>query len=260
MDVTVNVRSPGWDNQDLDAFEFVSDYDATGLTNKYNGHGLGVPLIAIRGKREESESAATYYPDGLSFPVSAFLRMVGQQPSTVAGQPGRLKASLELYDPLVVSDIRVAGRMVPLETDLTTPLAYFLGQPQFNDSDLSTLGLLRPDRAAGLRGLYMMEPFQPNKIPVVMVHGLWSSPVTWMQMYNDLRADPEIRQQYQFWFYMYPTGQPFWISAREMRQDMAQVRAKLDPYQHHPAFPWRNPCRGAATGARPEPGPGICRS
>ncbi|MCA9248571.1 MAG: hypothetical protein KDA42_15705 [Planctomycetales bacterium] len=236
MDVTVVVRSPGWRDEDFDSFEFVSDYETKGLSNHYVDHGLGVPLIALRGKRNQDESAEEFYPPGLSFPVSAFLRMVGQQPSAVAGAPGRLKATLELYDPLVVSDIQVADRMVPLETDLTTPLAYFLGQPQFNDSDLSTLGLLRPDRAAGLRGLYMLEPFQADKVPVVMVHGLWSSPVTWMQMYNDLRADPEVRRNYQFWFYMYPTGQPFWLSARQMRQDMALARAKLDPYQHHPAL------------------------
>ena len=36
----------------------------------------------------------------------------------------------------------------------------------------------------------MLEPYDPNKMPVVMVHGLWSSPVTWMEMFNDLRSDP----------------------------------------------------------------------
>ena len=33
--------------------------------------------------------------------------------------------------------------------------------------------------------------------PVVMVHGLWSSPITWMEMYNDLRSDPQVRQSWQ---------------------------------------------------------------
>lgn len=75
----------------------------------------------------------------------------------------------------------------------------------------------------------MVEPYDPNKIPVVMVHGLWSSPTTWMEMFNDLRSFPEIRARYQFWFYLYPTGQPFWVSAAQMRGDLASVRQNLDP-------------------------------
>jgi pimeloyl-ACP methyl ester carboxylesterase len=64
---------------------------------------------------------------------------------------------------------------------------------------------------------------------VVMVHGLWSSPLTWMHMFNDLRSFPEVRERYQFWFYLYPTGQPFWISATQMRNDLAAVRERFDP-------------------------------
>ncbi len=82
----------------------------------------------------------------------------------------------------------------------------------------------------------MLEPFDPEKMPVVMVHGLWSSPITWMEMYNDLRSDPLVRQHYQFWFYMYPTGQPFWVSATQMREDLAVMRRALDPSRASPAL------------------------
>jgi pimeloyl-ACP methyl ester carboxylesterase len=95
---------------------------------------------------------------------------------------------------------------------------------------------LHPEEAEQLTGLYMLEPFQPDKIPVVMVHGLWSTPVTWMEMFNDLRSDPAIREHYQFWFYMYPSGQPFWFSAARMRDDLAHMRAALDPGRRHPAL------------------------
>jgi hypothetical protein len=55
-------------------------------------------------------------------------------------------------------------------------------------------------------------------------------------MFNDLRGDPEIRKHYQFWFYLYPTGQPFWQSATRLRGDLAQGRAVLDPQHRDPAF------------------------
>jgi pimeloyl-ACP methyl ester carboxylesterase len=143
---------------------------------------------------------------------------------------------LELYNPLEQKSIDIASRDIPLEADLSTPLAYFLNQPQFQDRDLSTRGLLHPGRATSVQGLYMLEPFDSQKMPVVMVHGLWSSPITWMEMYNDLRSDPLVRQHYQFWFYMYPTGQPFWLSATQMREDLAVMRRALDPSRQYPAL------------------------
>ena len=82
----------------------------------------------------------------------------------------------------------------------------------------------------------MVEPFDPNKIPVLMVHGLWSSPMTWMEMFNDLLAYPEIRSNYQFWFYLYPTGQPFWNSANQLRDDLTELRQSLDPGHSNPIF------------------------
>ena len=48
--------------------------------------------------------------------------------------------------------------------------------------------------------------------------------MTWMEMFNDLRSSPDIRRHYQFWFYLYPTGQPFWLSAAQLRRDLAEVR------------------------------------
>ncbi|MCE9528050.1 MAG: hypothetical protein K8R36_18575 [Planctomycetales bacterium] len=138
---------------------------------------------------------------------------------------------LELHDPLHATNLNVGDRLVPLETDLTTPLAYFLGNPAFQATDISNSGLFRPGGATEtkIKGMYMVEPYDPNKIPVVMVHGLWSSPTTWMEMFNDLRSFPEIRDRFQFWFYLYPTGQPFWVSAAQMRDELAEVRQTLDP-------------------------------
>ena len=138
----------------------------------------------------------------------------------------------------------VAGRNVPLESDLTTPLAYFLSRPEMGD--LATIGLLDPDKLleAGrarrpprpVMGLYMVQPYEPGKIPVLMVHGLWSSPMTWMEMFNDLRSLPAIRDRYQFWFYLYPSSQPFWLSAAQLRRDLAQARRTLDPDHREPAL------------------------
>jgi pimeloyl-ACP methyl ester carboxylesterase len=247
FDIVMN--STGWHAGDIERLEFVSDYKVQGLQNHYHTYGLGVPLIAVRRSHSDEDPAEHFYPQNVSFPLTAFLRVnraegeysakrspAAATSAPLVSDPTAPQFVLELHDPLDRQSIDVAGRGVPLEADLSTPLAYFLNHPQFQDLELSNVGLLRPDEAKELQGLYMLEPFDPNKMPVVMVHGLWSSPITWMEMYNDLRSDPLVRQHYQFWFYMYPTGQPFWLSATQMREDLALMRRELDPARQSPAL------------------------
>jgi pimeloyl-ACP methyl ester carboxylesterase len=236
-DITCVLRGGNWQPQDFERFEFVSDYEMRGLKNLYLTHGLGVPLIAVRRSYASEPAAARYYPSDLSFPVTAFLR-----PVPLGGEVGRNQGLLELYDPLVTTDTRVGHLHVPLESDLTTPLAYFLSKVPLET--LATVGLLqpeklldpRPGRQTTIKGLYMVQPYEPGKIPVLFVHGLWSSPMTWMEMFNDLRSSPDIRRHYQFWFYLYPTDQPFWLSAAQLRRDLAEVRQVLDPQHREPAL------------------------
>jgi pimeloyl-ACP methyl ester carboxylesterase len=96
--------------------------------------------------------------------------------------------------------------------------------------------LIRPDLAEHVEGLYMVQPYDPDRIPVLMVHGFWSSPLTWMEMFNDLQADPEIRRRYQFWFYLYPTGESVAFAAARLRDELQAVRQVCDPEHENSRF------------------------
>lgn len=234
LHIHVAARGP-WRNEDFDRLEFVNDYEiTTGLSNHHHTYGLGVPLIVVRRKPEEASPTEKYYPPGLSFAATAFLRVMPDTPEDAAA--GIHRCLLELHDPLWSHDITVSNRLVPLETDLSTPLAHFLDDPAFRERSDATLGLMYVGEAneKGLKGLYMLEPYDPKRIPVIMVHGLWSSPTTWMEMFNDLRFFPEIRGRFQFWFFQYPSGQPFWISASQLRETLAELRQTLDPERRNP--------------------------
>jgi len=214
-----------WANEDFLKFEFVSDFNTQGLRNVHHTYGLGVPLIAIRKSSDSRRPDEQYYPADLSMPLTAFVRTSVETP-----QPDDQQSfDVQLVDPLEKTEVRIADRFAPLESDITTPLAYYLDDPLLDANWFATAALLRGDFARQFGGLYMLEPYDPTKIPVVMVHGFWSSPMTWTEMFNDLRADKSIRDNYQFWFYLYPSGQPFWFSARQMRQDLTEVRQALDP-------------------------------
>jgi hypothetical protein len=227
--IGVELHSRRWRQEDFQRFEFAEDFQVLGLRNHYHKSGVGVPLIAIRMHPNRDDISDKYYPRKLCYPLTAIVRV--EEHTVAAGSPHHSQASqehtpvrlvLELHDPMDHEAFELAGKRTQLESDLTTPLAYYLDQPELHESDVSTIGLLQPDRVEQLQGLYMLEPFDPNRIPVVMVHGLWSSPATWMEMFNDLRSDPRVSSRYQFWFYLYPTGTPFWVSAARMRTDLIE--------------------------------------
>ena len=215
-----------WKPDEFDHYEFVSDYAIETLRNRHTTYGLGVPLIAVRKDAEKENAQEQYYAEGISYSVTALMRCL-EVPDD-EGSGSSTTCVLEFFDPLKANQVLLANDWVPLETDLSTPLAFFLDSPEFQKRNQATEGLLNPAHSQSKRGLYMLEPYDPKRIPVLMVHGLWSSPVTWMDMFNDLRSFPEIRERYQFWFYLYPSGQPFWISATQLRDDLAAMRNSID--------------------------------
>ena len=239
--ISVKVRTGKWRIEDIERFRFAFDYEILGMQSEYRQHGLGVPLIACHKQTKSSDdSASRFYPNHLALPVTAVLRPNIRAISE--GDETELHAELEFFDPIESDKTLIEGRIVPLETDLTTPLAYFLSGRVY--LTVGTIGVFDPaklletlpgrDRPAV--GLYMAQPYDPEKIPVIMVHGLFSSPMAWVEMFNTLRSDPEIRDKYQFWFYLYPSGQPFWVSAAQLRNELQTMREMVDPQHEQPAL------------------------
>jgi triacylglycerol esterase/lipase EstA (alpha/beta hydrolase family) len=142
--------------------------------------------------------------------------------------------TLAFYDTLITDAIEINGREVPLEADFTTPLGMLMTKVQA--PDLGFAAMKRSDIYLKQTGISMLEPYRHNKIPVVMVHGLMSTPETWVHMFNDLRGDPEIRDKYQFWIFLYPTGLPIIYSASLLRNDLMNIQQQYDPDHTNPNF------------------------
>lgn len=220
-----------WNPEAFDEFRFASDYVALGVPSRKK-EGLGVSLFAVKSRRwrdpERQNPPDKFFPSLQVYPATAFLRFPPHS------GPGRPAGMLELHDPLRHDFVAVGQHSVKLVSDTTTPLVY-----QVTQSDLEKftyIGMFNPAGAEHKTGLFMSHPYERGKIPVVLVHGLWSSPATWTRAINDLRADPEIRERYQFWVYQYPTGNPFIHSAALLRQRIAEMRTAFDPDRTDPAF------------------------
>jgi pimeloyl-ACP methyl ester carboxylesterase len=158
------------------------------------------------------------------------LRVEGGLPEVVQG---RVRASLELYSTFDEASVQVGDRAVPLETDTTISTAYAL-----NQAFVWKLGMLQFLSAEEQirTDVYLTQPYRPGRVPVVFVHGTFSSPVWWAEMANTLRADPVLRQGYQFWYFIYNSGNPIVYSAERLRESLQAKLRELDPEDRDPAL------------------------
>ena len=231
--VRVQYRRDGgvWDPESFTELRFPGDFVVRGMDHYYGAEGLGVPLIAVRKPTEAQlagrRGAARFFPFWEVYPATALLRVSRD----ASGTP---EAVLELHDTLRTTRAEFRGRSVPLASDLTTPTAYQFFRGRLKE--VEQVSLFEPQKVAAEVGLHMLHPYEPGKIPVVMVHGLWSSPLAWAKVVNELRGDPAFRDRYQFWLYMYPTGNPFLLSAADFRRSLVEARASVDPGGADPAF------------------------
>jgi len=204
-------------------------FEVSGFHQQIVRDGIGAPLVLSRNTRAEEivPDGERYFPKDLQKAATAIL-----VPASGGG------AVLELVDPVRDPDMRwvkgAAGRSLPLAYDMTTPLARQFATPGV--SFLGPLGVLLPDKITARTGLYMQDPYQPGKIPVVFVHGLASGPYCWANAVNELRGDPELRKRYQFWLFYYTTGNPILGSAARFRKALNDVREEFDPQHQDPAL------------------------
>lgn len=222
-----------WAPEDIHQIILASTFEVTGLPTLNYQYGLGVPLIAVRRSEKNAEGAKRFYPPEMAFPLTAFVTPPSKLTDPAKAVENR-ELTLELLDPLRTRTVGLAK--MPIESDLTTPLAYMWSRSDLNQ--FRWTGLLRPGSAGGRAGLMLLRPYEPGKIPVVMVHGLASTPLAWVAMVNDLLLDPRIQDQYQFMLYMYPTGIPFPIAAAGLREWLQQADAtfRLPDGRPDPAY------------------------
>ena len=71
-----------------------------------------------------------------------------------------------------------------------------------------------------------------NKVPLLMVHGLQSTPVEFAALVNALRADPEIRSNYQVCQFYYASGTPVLVNAAALRDGLAQTAQSSGGSRH----------------------------
>ncbi|WZO99731.1 hypothetical protein EP7_001343 [Isosphaeraceae bacterium EP7] len=215
--IKVVLETSPWTKADLNELLLASDFEVEGLPSKAFLYGVGVPLIGVRKSDPAAREHEQFYPPEMAFPLTAIIQPNSRLKDTDESEVEQLReCTLKLVDPLVYRTFGIESSKLVVESDLTTPLAYM-----WSRTDLAKFrwtGLLKPGEALGRTGLMLLRPYETGKIPVVMVHGLASSPLAWIPMINELLRDPRVNERFQFMLYVYPTGLPMPIAMASLRE------------------------------------------
>jgi triacylglycerol esterase/lipase EstA (alpha/beta hydrolase family) len=240
LEVDPDLSGLSWGGYRLHRFTSTTTLEVRGLRNRYRRPGLGAALAASLAPREVSTQTVGSRRLGpyTKVPVTAVLRIEDARASLATG---KVRGRLEVYAADQASTVMLAGQPQPLEVDPTAALAYQLeGNPLYG---IEIAAFLRAgvvgreiprDRAHD--GLFMLQPYRPGKIPVVLVHGTASSPLRWAELANELQGDPRIRERYQIWMFLYDSGNPIGYSAGLLRTALTATVQECESAGKDPAL------------------------
>jgi pimeloyl-ACP methyl ester carboxylesterase len=96
-------------------------------------------------------------------------------------------------------------------------------------------GLLGGEAIEHRAGLYLLEDYDPDKRPLVMIHGLGSIPLIWAHLSNAVWGMDELRARYQIWQVIYPTDEPLLVTRSRIQGYLDAAWHMLDPDGDAPA-------------------------
>ncbi len=202
--------------QSIDNLLATSNLKMTGLDSISKRAGIGVSYVAQQTNRHkntletinEDTNTDKHSADSRIYPTGNLLLTAITQPegSNLQQVLSTHRFRLNMYDPYRTQSVKVLNQTYPLATNYSANYALWLDENELRK--VSLMNMLRDDKGIPYPHLYMLEPFDPNKRVIIMVHGLASSPSTWVNLTNDLLNDEQLRENYQVWQVFYSTNLP----------------------------------------------------
>ncbi|CAN5798579.1 hypothetical protein BH11VER1_BH11VER1_34140 [soil metagenome] len=144
--------------------------------------------------------------------------------------------TLQIRDPRAEKSIVINGKTQILAGDFSAVGEWLGTISKVEKLGMSGLGAMKQS-ASNLDklGLLALEPPSKDRIPLVLVHGLMSRPMTWNNAINELSVDPVLRKNYQIFLFRYPTGVPVAFSAAKFRKALTALHVELERIGNHRA-------------------------
>ena len=134
---------------------------------------------------------------------------------------------LKAYDPYKYESAQIAQKNYPLAANFSAPYGLWLAQNNLGKS--AYLSLIDREERLSMPHLYLLEPYNPNKKVIVLIHGLASSPEAWIRLTNDIMGDPVLRENFQVWQVFYSTNMPILESRFQIYALLQQGLKQVSP-------------------------------
>jgi hypothetical protein len=231
--------------------DLVSTYELrlSGLNSISKRPGLGISLVAslddrytttIRqllvstlsgrlskettsGSTDDRKTSSRIYPTGHLL-MTGLVKPTGDNVLDVLGSK---QLDVHLYNPYRSESVNILGDDYPLAANFSAGYGLWLAENQLNG--VGYLNLLTRQEEASLPKLFMLEPYDPNKRVLIMLHGLASSPATWVNLTNDIFNDDKLRDNYQVWQIFYPTNLPILENRYQIQKLLTATYQQTDP-------------------------------
>ncbi|WP_233837971.1 esterase/lipase family protein [Paraburkholderia sp. ZP32-5] len=207
---------------------------ANGNATKHPGDSLSVYPDAGASPRDASASTSAQMARPFSeMPSPNVTALLWFSQGTLEQVLSSHDVVLSVYDPYRDESVERHGQTVPLSANFSAGYGIWLARSGFAGQSLrSLLG-----RARGIDSprIYMMQPYDPNRRIILMLHGLASSPEAWVNVANDIQGDEVLRRHFQVWQVYYPTNVPILVSLARIRRITQQTLMHFDPGGHAPA-------------------------
>lgn len=199
-----------------------ADLRFKGLRNIYQRDGFGSDFVAVAPPETPSDDVPWREPDYVS--MTGALVFDG---STLGEVMATKQVRLLVRDPYRDDAITIAGRTVPLGANFTAAYGVWLARSGFASQSIRSL--LGREGGITTPRVLIMQPYDPNRLTVVMLHGLGSSPEAWINVANEVMGDEELRRNYQVWEIYYPTNAPVAVNLANIRKALDATLQHFDP-------------------------------
>lgn len=242
---TYSIDSQSYEKlQDKKLEKFTSSYNMnfSGLRVINRRDGFGSDFVAVLSSTNSIKSKNKYILDPLSYDypngINPNIHTARYLSSTLIAQPKNSIATfsdvlnspdfeIKIYDPYSVEKVNIAGTEYSLAANFSAPYGLWLSENNLGAA--AYLTLFNYNQHLTMPHLYMLEPYNPNKKVIVLVHGLASSPQAWIALTNDIMGDPLLREHFQVWQVFYSTNMPILESRFQIYALLKQTFGSLNP-------------------------------
>jgi len=172
---------------------------------------------------DDSEPSSRIYPTGHLL-LTGLIKPDG---NSVLDALSSRKLDIHLYNPYQTESVNILNDDYPLAANFSAGYGLWLSENQLDGVGYLNLITRQPD--AQLPKLFMLEPYDPDKRVLIMLHGLASSPATWVNLTNDILNDDKLRDNYQVWQIFYPTNLPILENRYQIQQLINSTYQQTDP-------------------------------